>query len=158
MEGSVSGFRFPVSGLDRIGLSATVSPLETVAGFLVGPGRDCRIAEVTQRKPARIEVFSPLRDRAYPPAGYTASRMLVELGTFVGQKRTTLIFTNTRSGAEHIGVRLKQLMPALANQIEVHHASLDCTPRIVAAALAVTSPADGGVCTVGHRTRRLRRT
>jgi ATP-dependent Lhr-like helicase len=85
---------------------------------------------VTQRKPARIEVFSPLRDHAYPRAGYTASRMLVELGTFVGQKRTTLIFTNTRSGAEHIGVRLKQLMPALAEQIEVHHASLDRTVRL----------------------------
>ncbi len=118
------------SALIRIGLSATVSPLETVASFLVGPSRPCRIAEVTERKPARIEVFSPLRDRAYPPAGYTATRMLAELGTFVGQKRTTLIFTNTRSGAETIGVRLKQLMPALANQIEVHHASLDRAVRL----------------------------
>ena len=133
----VSGHLSPVSrpspvspALIRIGLSATVSPLETVAAFLVGPERSCRIAEVTQRKPARIEVFSPLRDRAYPPAGYTASRMLVELGTFVGQKRTTLIFTNTRSGAEHIGVRLKQLLPALASRIEVHHASLDRTVRL----------------------------
>jgi ATP-dependent Lhr-like helicase len=126
----VSGFRSPVSGLVRVGLSATVSPLETVAEFLVGPGRPCRIAEVTQRKAARIEVFSPLRDRAYPPAGFTASRMLAELGTFVGQKRTTLIFTNTRSGAEHIGLRLKQLMPALAGKIEVHHASLDRTVRL----------------------------
>jgi ATP-dependent Lhr-like helicase len=116
--------------LVRVGLSATVAPLETVAAFLVGSGRPCRIAEVTQRKAAKIEVFSPLRDRAYPPAGYTASRMLVELGTFVGQKRTTLIFTNTRSGAEHIGLRLKQLMPALANRIEVHHASLDRTVRL----------------------------
>ncbi|WP_414663116.1 DEAD/DEAH box helicase [Horticoccus sp. 23ND18S-11] len=118
------------SAIVRIGLSATVAPLETVAEFLVGPGRPCGIAEVTQRKPARIEVFSPLRDRAYPPAGYTASRMLSELGTFVGQKRTTLIFTNTRSGAEHIGLRLKQLMPTLAPQIEVHHASLDRTVRL----------------------------
>jgi ATP-dependent Lhr-like helicase len=116
--------------LVRVGLSATVSPLDTVAEFLVGPGRTCRVAEVTQRKPARIEVFSPLRDRAYPPAGYTASRMLAELGTFVGQKRTTLIFTNTRSGAEHIGLRLKQLMPALAPLIEVHHASLDRGVRL----------------------------
>lgn len=122
--------RSPRPAIVRIGLSATVSPLETVAAFLVGPGRPCRIAEVTQRKPARIEVFSPLRDHAYPPAGYTASRMLAELGTFIGQKRTTLVFTNTRSGAEHIGLRLKQLMPALANQIEVHHASLDRTVRL----------------------------
>ncbi|MES2695859.1 MAG: DEAD/DEAH box helicase, partial [Verrucomicrobiota bacterium] len=120
----------PETSLTRIGLSATVSPLETVAAFLVGPGRPCLIAEVTQRKPARIEVFSPLRDRAYPPAGYTASRMLAELGTFIGQKRTTLIFTNTRSGAEHIGLRLKQLLPVLAEKIEVHHASLDRTVRL----------------------------
>jgi ATP-dependent Lhr-like helicase len=127
---ALSGIRSPVSGLVRIGLSATVSPLETVAEFLVGPGRPCGMAEVTQRKPARIEVFSPLRDHAYPPAGYTASRMLAELGTFVGQKRTTLVFTNTRSGAEHIGLRLKQLMPALADKIEVHHASLDRTVRL----------------------------
>jgi ATP-dependent Lhr-like helicase len=118
------------AALVRIGLSATVSPLDTVAEFLVGPGRPCRIAEVAQRKPARIEVFSPLRDRAYPPAGYTASRLLAELGTFVGGKRTTLIFTNTRSGAEHIGLRLKQLLPALADRIEVHHASLDRTVRL----------------------------
>jgi ATP-dependent Lhr-like helicase len=116
--------------LVRIGLSATVSPVETVAEFLVGPGRPCRIAEVGQRKTARIEVFSPLRDHAYPPAGYTASRMLAELGTLLGQKRTTLIFTNTRSGAEHIGLRLKQLLPALRDQIEVHHASLDRTVRL----------------------------
>ena len=118
------------AGLVRIGLSATVSPLETVAAFLVGPGRPCRIAEVTQSKTARIEVFSPLRNHAYPPAGYTASRMLAELGTLIGQKRTTLIFTNTRSGAEHIGLRLKQVLPLLAEQIEVHHASLDRTVRL----------------------------
>ena len=56
--------------------------------------------------------------------------MVVEWGTFVAHKRTTLIFTNTRSGAEHIGLRLKQLMPALAEKIEVHHASLDRTVRL----------------------------
>jgi ATP-dependent Lhr-like helicase len=107
-----------------------VSPLETVTEFLVGPRRPCGIAEVTERKPARIEVYSPLRDHAYPPAGYTGSRMLAELGMLLGQKRTTLIFTNTRSGAEHIGLRLKQLIPALAEKIEVHHASLDRGVRL----------------------------
>ncbi|PAW67422.1 MAG: helicase [Opitutia bacterium Tous-C1TDCM] len=109
----------------RIGLSATVAPLAEVAEFLVGPGRPCRILEVTDETPARIEVFSPLREHAYPAAGYTANRLLAELGTWVAQKRTVLVFTNTRSGAESIGLRLKQVLPALAGQIEVHHASLD---------------------------------
>jgi ATP-dependent helicase Lhr and Lhr-like helicase len=111
--------------LVRIGLSATVAPLDTVAEFLVGPGRPCGIAEVVQRKPAKVEVFSPLRKRAYPPAGYTATRVLRELVDLLMQRRTTLIFTNTRSGAETIGLRLKQLIPDMSELIEVHHASLD---------------------------------
>jgi ATP-dependent Lhr-like helicase len=116
--------------LVRIGLSATLSPLEAVAGFLVGPGRDCRIVEVQQRKAARIEVFSPLRKDAYPPAGYTGKRVLDELVGLLEKKRTTLIFTNTRSGAESVGHRLKELLPKLAARIEVHHASLDRSVRL----------------------------
>jgi ATP-dependent Lhr-like helicase len=114
----------------RVGLSATLSPLESVAEFLVGPQRDCRIIEVTQRKAARIEVFSPLRKDAYPPAGYTGKRVLAELVGLLAKKRTTLIFTNTRSGAETVGHRLKELIPGLASRIEVHHASLDRSVRL----------------------------
>lgn len=116
--------------LIRIGLSATVAPLEEMASFLAGPGRPCRIAEVRDPRPARVEVFSPLRENAYPPAGYTAARVLRELGTLLATRRTTLIFTNTRSGAEGIGLRLKQLLPRLADRIEVHHASLDRAIRL----------------------------
>lgn len=120
----------PPAGIIRIGLSATVAPLETVAAFLVGPGRPCRIAEVTQQRPAKIEVFSPLREHAYPPAGYTATRVLKELGALLVKQETTLIFTNTRSGAETIGLRLKQQLPELSDMIEVHHASLDRGVRL----------------------------
>jgi ATP-dependent Lhr-like helicase len=116
--------------LVRIGLSATVAPLDAMAGYLCGPGRPCKIVEVNGRKPARIEVFSPLRANPYPPAGYTATRVLRELGDLLRTKRTTLIFTNTRSGAETIGLRLKELLPDLASVIEVHHASLDRAVRL----------------------------
>ncbi|HYP16971.1 MAG TPA: DEAD/DEAH box helicase [Opitutus sp.] len=116
--------------LIRIGLSATVAPLDTIAEFLVGVGRPCRIAEIVQSRPAKIEVFSPLREHAYPPAGYTATRVLKELGTLLLQHETVLIFTNTRSGAESIGLRLKQLLPEFSDVIEVHHASLDRGVRL----------------------------
>ncbi len=116
--------------LTRIGLSATVAPLDTVASFLAGPGRPCSVAEITAHRPARIEVFSPLRADAYPAAGYTAARVLKELAALLADRRTTLIFTNTRSGAESIGLRLKQLLPDLAELIEVHHASLDREVRL----------------------------
>ena len=118
------------AALIRIGLSATVAPLEKMAEFLVGPGRECWLAEVHERKAARIEVFSPLKKNAYPPAGYTGARVLEELGELLQKKQTTLIFTNTRSGAETIGLRLKQLLPKLAPLIEVHHASLDRGVRL----------------------------
>ncbi|MEO6567940.1 MAG: DEAD/DEAH box helicase [Opitutaceae bacterium] len=129
-EPQTAGPAVPPYPLTRIGLSATVAPLETVAEFLVGPGRPCGIAEVVQRQPAKVEVFSPLRKRAYPPAGYTATRVLRELVALLMQRRTTLIFTNTRSGAESIGLRLKQLIPDLSELIEVHHASLDRGVRL----------------------------
>jgi ATP-dependent Lhr-like helicase len=116
--------------LVRIGLSATVSPLETMAEFLVGPHRACSIAEVRETKRAKIEVFSPIRADAYPPAGYTATRVLKELAVLLQKKTTTLIFTNTRSGAETIGLRLKEALPEIAPKIEVHHASLDRTLRL----------------------------
>jgi ATP-dependent Lhr-like helicase len=116
--------------LCRIGLSATVFPLEIVAEFLTGPGRPCEIVTATKAKKAIVEVFSPLRNNPYPPAGYTATRVLKELGELLKSFRTTLIFTNTRSGAEHIGLQLKRILPRLASKIEVHHASLDRQIRL----------------------------
>jgi ATP-dependent Lhr-like helicase len=120
----------PDEPLCRIGLSATISPLETVAEFLAGPGRPCEIVTATKAKKSIVEVFSPLRSNPYPPAGYTATRVLKELGELLKSFRTTLIFTNTRSGAEHIGLQLKRILPKLASKIEVHHASLDRQIRL----------------------------
>ena len=116
--------------LCRIGLSATISPLKTVAEFLTGPGRPCEIITATKAKKSIVEVFSPLRSNPYPPAGYTATRVLKELAELLKSYRTTLIFCNVRSGAEQIGMQLKRLMPKLASKIEVHHASLDRQIRL----------------------------
>lgn len=116
--------------LIRVGLSATVAPLSAMAGFLTGPGRPCEIVEIKGEKPARIEVFSPLRSDPYPPAGYGGTRLIRELGDVILARRTTLIFTSTRSGAETIGHRLKHALPDFAAHIEVHHASLDRSVRL----------------------------
>ena len=116
--------------LTRIGLSATVAPLPELARFLAGPGRPCEIVEVNSTNPSDVSVFSPLAKNPYPAAGYTGARVLRELAAELLRHRTTLVFTNTRAGAETIGLRLKQLLPDLAAQIEVHHASLDRAVRL----------------------------
>jgi ATP-dependent helicase Lhr and Lhr-like helicase len=114
----------------RVGLSATIAPLETVGEFLSGSSGRAEIVTSRAIKKMIIEVFSPLRKNPYPPAGYTATRVLKELAELLKAFRTTLIFTNTRSGAESIGLQLKELMPREKKRIEVHHASLDRQIRL----------------------------
>lgn len=111
--------------LCRIGLSATVSPLDTVGTFLAGSGPAPRVVEARAERHAIVEVLTPVRKHPYPPAGYTASRVIRDMANIVERNRATLIFTNTRSGAERISHRLKLALPELNALIECHHSSLD---------------------------------
>lgn len=116
--------------LQRIGLSATVAPLDQVAQFLAGTGRPCEIIDASSTKKVDLRVYSPLGKNPYPAAGYTGMRLIRELGELVRKNRTTLVFTNTRSGAEAASFWLKEALPDLASQIECHHASLDRDVRL----------------------------
>ncbi len=118
------------AALTRIGLSATVASLPELARFLAGAERPCEIVEVGSANPSDVSVFSPLARNPYPAAGYTGTRVLRELAADLTRHRTTLVFTNTRAGAETIALRLKRLLPHLAGEIEVHHASLDRAVRM----------------------------
>jgi len=116
--------------LVRIGLSATAAPLDVLSQFLVGVDRECIVAEARIEKRQIVEVFSPIRRNPYPPAGYTGARLYEELAQLIRSKRSVLVFTNVRSAAEQIGLRLKELLPDLAENIETHHASLDRSVRL----------------------------
>jgi len=118
------------TALQRIGLSATVAPVETVSHFLAGTGRPCEVVDVSAAKKVDLRVYSPLGGDPYPAAGYTGVRLIRELGRLVQENRTTLVFTNTRSGAEAAAFWLKEALPELAGQIECHHASLDRDVRL----------------------------
>ena len=71
-----------------------------------------------------------MRRTPYPPAGQSAGRVLQELASLVRSRRSVLIFTNTRSGAETFGLRLKAALPELADRVEIHHSSLDRNVRL----------------------------
>ncbi|HEV3408859.1 MAG TPA: helicase-related protein, partial [Chthoniobacterales bacterium] len=116
--------------LCRVGLSATAAPLDLLARFLVGEGRDCHVAEAKLEKKSIVEVFSPIRRNPYPPAGYTGARLYAELAELIRSRQSVLVFTNVRSAAEQVGLNLRELLPELANQIETHHASLDRSVRL----------------------------
>jgi ATP-dependent helicase Lhr and Lhr-like helicase len=116
--------------LQRIGLSATVAPADQVARFLVGTDRPCEILDVSAAKKIDLRVYSPLSKNPYPPTGYTGERLIKELARLVSENRTTLIFSNTRSGAEAATFWLHSVLPELSTQIECHHASLDRDVRL----------------------------
>ncbi|HEY6228157.1 MAG TPA: DEAD/DEAH box helicase [Verrucomicrobiae bacterium] len=110
--------------LQRIGLSATVAPVEDASRFLVGTNGACEIIDTSAAKKIDMRVYSPLGKNPYPPSGYTGERLIAELGRLVQANRTTLVFTNTRSGAEAATFWLQRALPELSDQIECHHASL----------------------------------
>lgn len=127
-HGANTGETLPL--LQRIGLSATVHPLSEVARFLVGTEAHCEIVDVSAAKQLDLQVYTPLQKSPYPMAGFSGARLINELGRLIQSRRTTLVFSNTRSGAEFTTGWLKQKLPKLADQIECHHASLDRDVRL----------------------------
>ncbi|RSN69485.1 ATP-dependent helicase [Candidatus Korarchaeum cryptofilum] len=114
----------------RIGLSATINPLEEVARFLVGyengRPRDCVIVETSWAKALDLALLSPVDDLVNTPSDLVSSKMYELISELVRMHRTTLIFTNTRSGTERVVFHLKKIMEPIEidEAIAAHHSSL----------------------------------
>ena len=109
----------------RIGLSATISPLEDVAKFLVGSDRPCKIASVEFKKKIDLKVLSPLPDLIDTTHEQKHNALYNLLDNLIQSHRTTLIFTNTRSATERVVHHLKEKFPRkYIGNIGAHHGSL----------------------------------
>jgi len=108
----------------RIGLSATVAPLEEVANFLVGKDRNCIIADVQFTKKTDIEVLTPVSDLI--EEGLEMHHSLYDLiDKLIQEHKTTVVFTNTRSATERVVHHLKERFPKkYFENIGAHHSSL----------------------------------
>ena len=123
-------------GFTRIGLSATVSPLEKMAKYLVGYQdgfpRDCKIVDVNYLKQLDMEVMCPVDDiiNSDPEKMNNATYNL--LNELIKKHKTTLIFTNTRSGTESIVFNLKKRFKGKYDDsnIMTHHSSLSRESRL----------------------------
>ena len=120
----------------RIGLSATVSPIEEVAQFLVGyeygAGRNCKIVDINYLKELDMEVMCPVSDIVLADEEDTRLGMYDLLDDLIQENKTTLIFTNTRSGTERFVYNLKKMYPMNYNDsnIMAHHSSLSKEVRL----------------------------
>src|SRR5438270_892084 len=113
----------------RIGLSATVRPLDEVARFLGGTDREVAIVDAGRRKSLEVTVEVPvddmanLGDREQLPSGPAAAlggaadasprsiwpAIYPRLLELIRQHRSTIVFVNSRRLAERLAARLNEL-------------------------------------------------
>ena len=111
--------------LSRIGLSATVEPIQEVASFLVGTERKCKIAKVDFLKKFDLKVLSPVPDLINTSQEKMNKKLYALLDKYIQEHKTTLIFTNTRAGTERVVHHLKDIFPKnYTENIGAHHGSL----------------------------------
>jgi ATP-dependent Lhr-like helicase len=134
--------------LQRIGLSATQRPLETIARFLggSGDGREVAIVDAGARKPlelrvvvpvedmARLGEVVPLDDRPGGPAPGGESRSSIwpaihpRILELIREHRSTIVFVNSRRLAERLAQRLNEL--AGEDLVRAHHGSIAREQRL----------------------------
>ncbi|MCE4623723.1 MAG: ATP-dependent helicase [Caldisphaeraceae archaeon] len=120
------------SYMQRIGLSATISPLDEVArflgGYMYGRPRDVEIIDARFTKPFDIRVITPNVDLIHGSAEEINNEIYGTIAKLVSSSKTTLIFTNTRSATERVSFKLKRLFSDKKaidlDEIEAHHSSL----------------------------------
>jgi ATP-dependent helicase Lhr and Lhr-like helicase len=129
--------------LQRIGLSATQSPLEEVGRFLVGPQRRCTVVDTGVRKELDLKIHVPVESMVEPdqgadldpvPGGESTRQSIwpaiyPELLELVEKHTSTIVFVNNRRGAERLALRLNEL--AEREIARAHHGSLAREERLV---------------------------
>jgi len=107
-----------MTNFTRIGLSATVAPLEEVAKFLVGledPAqekyRPCKIVDVQYLKKLDLKVLSPVENLVQTTHQRIHDATYELMDELIQKHRTTLVFTNTRSATERVVHHLKDKFP-----------------------------------------------
>jgi len=117
--------------LCRVGLSATVAPLEEVAGYLVGPARPCTIIDIQFLKNLDFKVMSPVDNLIDTPHSVMHHAMYQLIHELIQEHRTTLIFTNTRAATERVIDNLKNKFPKeYSGNIGAHHGSMSKDMRL----------------------------
>jgi ATP-dependent Lhr-like helicase len=109
----------------RVGLSATLAPIQEVAEYLVGyqdgKPREVNVVEIMRQRDLDVRVECPTDDMTALPYEIVNSKMYDQLFDMIQEHRTTIVFTNTRSGTEHVVYKLKERG---LEGIEAHHGSL----------------------------------
>jgi ATP-dependent helicase Lhr and Lhr-like helicase len=112
--------------VQRLGLSATIQPLEEVARFLGGSTwsgegearvlapRPVTIVDAAYKKALDLRVVTPIDDFSSVPGGSIWPTVIARVLDLIRTHKTTLVFTNNRRLAEQTADRLTEQMSAEA--------------------------------------------
>jgi len=113
--------------LQKIGLSATVSPIEDVARFL---SERARVVQVGHRRAMDLAVEVQRDELGAVASNEAWSEIYDRIAALAGEHRTTLVFVNTRKMAERVSHNLAQRIGE--NLVLPHHGSLSRALRLEA--------------------------
>jgi ATP-dependent Lhr-like helicase len=111
--------------LVRVGLSATQTPIEEVARFLVGTNRnpgDCSIVDSGHRRARDLALELPPAPLEPVMSGEAWTQVYDRLAELVREHRSTIVFVNTRRLAERIARHLSERIGE--EHVAAHHGSL----------------------------------
>jgi ATP-dependent helicase Lhr and Lhr-like helicase len=123
--------------LQRVGLSATQRPIETVARLLVGAGEDrsnpdgspkCAIVDAGHRRDLDLALELPSDELGAVATNEQMAEILDLIAGHVQQHRTTLVFVNTRRMSERVAHMLGDRLGD--GQVAAHHGSLSKERRL----------------------------
>lgn len=118
----------------RIGLSATIHPLQEIAKFLVGykngKERNCIIVDTRFVKQLKLETSCPVSDLIHTSSEIINRKMYARIRDLIKNNRTTLVFTNTRSGTERVVYHISKLKVVDVDELAAHHSSLSRETRL----------------------------
>lgn len=112
--------------LQRIGISATVKPLERVAQYLVGDEPIALCAD-TKKRPFDVKMLLPDAGLSAVMSGEAWDEIYQKLAAEIKERRTTLIFVNNRRLCERLARHLSELLGQ--DVVASHHGSLSHAQR-----------------------------
>jgi ATP-dependent Lhr-like helicase len=118
------------SDLVRIGLSATVKPIEEIARFLVGTraAADCTVVDTGHVRERDLAIELPDAPLEAVMSSDVWQQVYDRLAALAAEHRTTLVFVNTRRLAERAARHLSERLGE--REVAAHHGSLSRELRL----------------------------
>ncbi|HUD71400.1 MAG TPA: helicase-related protein, partial [Dongiaceae bacterium] len=116
--------------LQRVGMSATVSPIERVARFLTGaePRPAATLIDEGSRRPLDLGLDLPGDELGSIATLAIWEQVLDRIAALAGEHRTTLVFVNTRRLVERVAHQVATRLGG--DQVVAHHGSLSRATRL----------------------------